>query len=231
MRSFALLFFASLLAFEASCSRKTQAKNMPLPSSPKPMINVPVGYTETGIASWYGEPYHGRRAANGEVFDMHQLTAAHKTLPFGTWVSVQNLINSRKVEVRITDRGPFVDGRIIDLSRKAAQEISLIGPGISRVRLTVIPPPKGQTIERYGVQVASLTDDKKATTIQNELRKKGINAQVLPRDGNFRVIAPAGTEPEARILASRIRSLGHRPLVVRLEDPSRPSPIAVGSTQ
>jgi rare lipoprotein A len=102
---------------------------------------VPIGHIETGIASWYGEPYHGRKTASGEIYDMNQRTAAHRTLPFGTWVEVTNLTNAKRVPVRITDRGPFVDGRIIDLSRAAATEIDMIGPGTARVRLKVIRAP------------------------------------------------------------------------------------------
>ena len=86
-----------------------------------------VGSGETGIASWYGHPYHGRRAANGEIYDMEKLTAAHRTYPFDTWVRVRNLSNDRTVDVRIQDRGPFVRGRIIDLSHAAAREIDLLG--------------------------------------------------------------------------------------------------------
>jgi rare lipoprotein A len=104
------------------------------------------GQSETGIASWYGHPYHGRQAANGEIYDMEKLTAAHRTLPFETWVRVHNLSNDRKVDVRIQDRGPFIDGRIIDLSRAAAEEIDLIRPGITRVRVTVIAPPSDPLI-------------------------------------------------------------------------------------
>ena len=106
-------------------------------------IPRPVGSTETGIASWYGDPYHGRRAANGEIYDMEQWTAAHRTLPFGTWVRVKNLSNNKTVEVRITDRGPFVRDRIIDLSKAAARSIDLIGPGTAKVKLTVIAGPSG----------------------------------------------------------------------------------------
>lgn len=101
-----------------------------------------IGSTETGIASWYGEPYHGRRSASGEIYDMKQLTAAHRTLPFQTWVEVTDLDNGKKVNVRIIDRGPFVDGRIIDLSLAAAREIEMVRPGIARVKLKVIKPPK-----------------------------------------------------------------------------------------
>jgi rare lipoprotein A len=103
------------------------------------------GDLETGIASWYGVPYHGRRAASGETFDMEQLTAAHQTLPFQTMVEVTNLDNGKRVVVRINDRGPFVKGRIIDLSHAAAKQIDMIGPGTARVRLKVVyaPVPSG----------------------------------------------------------------------------------------
>jgi rare lipoprotein A len=105
-----------------------------------------VGSHESGVASWYGVPYHGRRAANGEVYDMERLTAAHRTLPFNTWVRVKNLTNDKTVDVRIQDRGPFVDHRIIDLSRAAAREIAMLGPGTAKVRLTVIKPPKHEPV-------------------------------------------------------------------------------------
>src|SRR5260370_27984835 len=96
---------------------------------------------DTGMASWYGHPYHGRAAANGEIYDMEKLTAAHRTLPFGTGVRVTNLANEKSVEVRIIDRGPFVGGRIIDLSHAAPEVIDMIGSGIGQVRLEIISAP------------------------------------------------------------------------------------------
>ena len=96
---------------------------------------------QTGQASWYGEPHHGRRTASGEIYDMYQLTAAHPTLPFGTRVLVTNLKNERSVEVRINDRGPTASGRIIDLSYAAAQKLGLRFGGTVRVRLRVISTP------------------------------------------------------------------------------------------
>src|SRR5579862_5667458 len=86
---------------------------------------------------------HARRAGSGEIYDMEQLTAAHRTLPFETWVEVTNLSNGRSVGVRINDRGPFVSGRVIDLSQAAAREIGMLGPGTARVQLRVIAPPAG----------------------------------------------------------------------------------------
>jgi rare lipoprotein A len=100
-----------------------------------------IGSTETGIASWYGVPYHGRPTASGEIFDMEKLTAAHRALPFETWVEITNLSNGKQVDVRITDRGPFVHGRVIDLSMGAARQIDMVRAGTARVRLKVINPP------------------------------------------------------------------------------------------
>ncbi len=100
-----------------------------------------LGWTQRGIASWYGHPYHGRRTSSGEVYDMDKLTAAHLSLPFGTWVRVTNLANNNSVEVKINDRGPFVKRRIIDLSREGAKRIGMIGPGTARVRVRVVATP------------------------------------------------------------------------------------------
>src|SRR5437764_9620394 len=94
-----------------------------------------LGSTETGVASWYGNPYHGRRSANGEIYDMEKMTAAHRTLPFDTWVRVDNLDTHKSVEVRITDRGPFARGRILDLSHAAAVSLDMIEPGTARGKL------------------------------------------------------------------------------------------------
>ncbi len=96
------------------------------------------GFVQEGMASWYGKGFHRNKTANGEIFNMYDKTAAHKTLPFGTYLKVENLSNLRQVVVRINDRGPFVKGRIIDLSYGAAREIGLIGPGVTRVRLVAL---------------------------------------------------------------------------------------------
>jgi len=97
-------------------------------------------YDETGIASWYGRKFHGRRTANGEIFDMNKLTAAHRTLPLPSYVRVTNLENGRAINVRVNDRGPFVKGRIIDLSRRAAQLLGFAAKGTARVRVQIIRP-------------------------------------------------------------------------------------------
>src|SRR5579885_935952 len=134
-----VLVIATMLAvLFAGCGRKKRVRVAP-PPAPAPTVTA--GSTEEGIASWYGHPYHGRPAANGEIYDMEKLTAAHRTLPFDTWVHVVNLSNAKSVDVRITDRGPFIDGRVIDLSHAAARAIDMIGPGTADVRLEILSLP------------------------------------------------------------------------------------------
>jgi peptidoglycan lytic transglycosylase len=99
---------------------------------------VRLGWEQSGEASWYGVPYHGRQTASGEIYDMYKLTAAHPTLPMGTRVVVTHRQTGRAVEVRINDRGPFKRGRIIDLSYAAAQRLGLVGPGVIPVRIVVV---------------------------------------------------------------------------------------------
>jgi rare lipoprotein A len=129
---------------------------------------APSGYTEEGNASWYGVPFHGRRASNGETYDMYKLTAAHRTLPFETMVRVTNLSNGKSTVVRITDRGPFVDDRIIDLSFAAAQEVDSVGPGVVPVRVEVlggVDPTSGF----FTVQVGAFRDRANAERLRDRL--------------------------------------------------------------
>jgi rare lipoprotein A len=130
----AALIVASLAV--AGCGRRVTAH---VPIAPPPP--APMGWTETGIASWYGIPYDGRRTSSGEIFDMHALTAAHRTLPFNTWIEVTDLQSGKRVIVRINDRGPFIDGRIVDLSMGAADRLGIVRAGLAKVRLKVIEPP------------------------------------------------------------------------------------------
>ena len=151
------LFFALAFAIGVTgCGRKKHVR-LASPSSPSaaatPRIQPHIGDTEEGIASWYGYPYHGRQAADGEIYDMEKLVAAHRTLPFHTWVRVYNLDNSKSVDVEIIDRGPFIDGRIIDLSHRAAQDVAMIGPGTARVRIEIIEPPYGRVVAAVAAPV------------------------------------------------------------------------------
>ena len=196
---------AALIAVVLSgCAHKRHAQRIPPPPS-----GVRVGYSETGVASWYGHPYHGRRAADGEIYDMEQLTAAHRTLPFNTWVKVSNLDNHRAVEVRIIDRGPFVDGRVIDLSHAAAKAIQMIGPGTARVRLEVTRLPEVVLPGTYAVQVGAFRDRRRADRLCREMESRYGLARVVPRAGDsdlFRVLVGSEpTESSAAALAGRIR--------------------------
>ncbi len=182
--------------------------------------------SETGVASWYGYPYHGRHAANGEIYDMEKLTAAHRTLPFGTWVRVVNLRNERAVAVRITDRGPFVDGRIIDLSRAAARAVDMIAPGTDAVRLEVIGLPEGVVQDLFAVQVGAFQDRRNAERYLRIMKSRYGSARIAIREGEptlWRVLVGSETTLEgAAQLAARVRAESSEPsaFVARL-DPDR----------
>lgn len=181
------------------------------------------GSVETGIASWYGHPYHGRRAANGEVYDMEQLTAAHRTLPFGTWVRVLNLDNSKTVDVRINDRGPFVDGRIIDLSRAAARAIDMLGPGTAWVRIEVIDAPEGSPSEYYAVQVGAFRDLSNARQLQEMMERRYGPATLLESEDDpirWRVLVGErlGAE-QATALRDSIRRQYPEAFIVKIDAP------------
>ncbi len=154
---------------------------------------------------------------------MDQFTAAHRTLPFGTWVRVHNLTNGRNVDVRITDRGPFVEGRIIDLSRAAARQIGLIGPGTAKVRLEVIAAPAAVSVRSGGfvVQVGAFGDITNARRLRNLMEQRFGPARLVQRDGDppvWRVLVGRGTtKAEAKELADRIRSEYGPAFVVRLD--------------
>ena len=152
----------ALLLFSAGCGKKRLL--VPVPGSP----DLRVARSEIyGMASWYGDPFHGERTSNGEVYDMHGMTAAHRTLPFQTVVRVHNLDNGKRVQIRVNDRGPFVKGRIIDLSHAAAEEIDMVRPGTARVRLEIL---RIETVtESLAVQVGSFTQETRAQRLKRRL--------------------------------------------------------------
>jgi rare lipoprotein A len=196
---------AALLAMILLCSGCGRRRNDRLA---RPAA-APVGLTETGVASWYGHPYHGRQSASGETYDMEQLTAAHRTLPFGTWVDVLNLKNDKRVAVRINDRGPFLDGRIIDLSRAAARAIDMIGPGIVPVRVRVISAPAEPAAGTFAVQVGAFRELHNAERLRREMEQRYGAARLVRREGDpgiWRVLVGLERTPEgAGALAERIR--------------------------
>jgi rare lipoprotein A len=181
-----------------------------------------VGRVEEGNASWYGIPFHGRHASNGEIYDMHKLTAAHRTLPFDTMVRVTNLINGKSTVVRITDRGPFVENRIIDLSMAAAHEIDSIGPGVVPVRLEILSggePDSGF----FTVQVGAFRERNNAERLRARLGPSYpvFIQQYDSPDGLFyRVrVGKVPGEDAARQFGEQLRYReGFTPFVVRLDE-------------
>lgn len=145
-------------------------------------------YRERGKASWYGKKFHGRQTANGESYDMYAMTAAHKTLPFGTMVEVLNRDNGRSTVVRINDRGPFKRGRIIDLSYTAAERIGMIGPGTARVEIRVVKRGKPLDDRRYAVQVGSFLDRASARQLADEQAFAHVGTTIERQGPFYRVL-------------------------------------------
>lgn len=171
------------------------------------------GTFQRGVASWYGPSFHGNPTANGEPYDMWALTAAHRTLPFGTRVFVQSVETGKSVTVRINDRGPFIRGRIIDLSYEAARELAMIGRGTENVSLTILESPnassgymsKGEAAS-YWVQIGSFTTLTQAVSLQEQLANQYPNIRLttvdLPSGQWHRVqVGTYPSEQKAKIVA------------------------------
>jgi rare lipoprotein A len=151
------------------------------------------GFKERGLASWYGKDFHGKKTANGEIYDMYAMTAAHKTLPLGTRVKVTNASNNREIFVRVNDRGPFVKGRIIDLSYTAAEKLDIIGPGTAPVIVEAVAAPPGAQYAHanvyfsgnFTIQVGAFADVNNARNLANELDRtyKNVSIQQALVDG------------------------------------------------
>jgi rare lipoprotein A len=201
--------------------------NRPAPSSPAAAAPKPhEGGTvfEEGKASWYGAPFHGRQASNGETYDMYKFTAAHRTLPFNTMVRVTNTTNGKSTTVRITDRGPFVDNRIIDLSYAAAKQIESIGPGVVTVQLEIlsaIDPNEGT----FTIQVGAFKDRANAERLQRRLSAAYPSVEVQsfhsPKgEAFYRVhVGKISGEDAAKKMSEELHAReGVKPLVFRVDN-------------
>jgi rare lipoprotein A len=216
----------SLVVFSSGClhrHRPVQAtRGTPPPVQGPSARPAPIVQNEEGIASWYGHPYHGRPTASGEIYNMYDMTAAHRTLPFGTRVKVHDLENGREVTVRINDRGPFVEGRIIDLSYAAAQAMHM--PSMAQVRLEILGlGESGLVAGVFAVQVGAFRDQSNAERLKERIESRfgPVIIQDFDRgDGVFyRVrVGRESTEDAARSLAQRLRraNLATETFVVRL---------------
>jgi rare lipoprotein A len=216
---------------EESAKRSTDVSPAPATPAAKPAKRskvppppAPVGYTEEGNASWYGPPFNGRRASNGEIYDMYKLTAAHRTLPFDTMVRVTNTSNGKFAVVRITDRGPFVENRIIDLSLAAAQQIAAVGPGVVPIRLEVISLNVDPTAGFFTVQVGAFKDRGNAERLRDRLNSSYSPIFIQPfdiADGTFyrvRVGKIAGEEAALHYAAQLHLREDFVTYVVRLDE-------------
>ena len=199
-----LLQIALFLPLLAGCSHKaTKAKVPPPPELPqqaqtekpsKPATSKPPAttpslseaesqkplLTEMGIASWYGPPYHNRRGANGEIYDMNEMTAAHRTLPLNSIVRVTNIKTGNSAIVRITDRGPFIGERMLDLSLAAAKAVDVWAPGLAWVKMEVLETPVPIAVGgRWAVQIGAFDSEQAALRMKRELMDRYRSAKVL----------------------------------------------------
>ena len=184
---------------------------------------VPGQYLEEGVASWYGFPFQGRRTSNGEIYEMHEFTAAHRTLPFNAVVRVTNLRNGKQTQVRINDRGPFVANRVIDLSLAAAQAIEMVGPGTAPVRLEIMSGPNPQ-VGFFGVQVGAFLSPDNAERLRASLATRYSAVSVVTYDSPnglfYRVrVGRLPSEDAARQLANQLHDNDQfTTFVVRLDE-------------
>lgn len=215
----------------SSSAPQSQAQLGPPGSSPRsgppPAIErqpvVPGSYVEEGVASWYGLPFNGRRTSNGEIYDMHEFTAAHRTLPFNAVVRVTNLRNGKQTQVRINDRGPFVADRVIDLSLSAAEAIEMVGPGTAQVRLEVVAGPSSVT-GFFAVQIGAFRAQENAERLKVEMESRNLPVSIATYDSPngpfYRVrVGRLPTEADANQLAAQLRAAGQATtFVVRLDE-------------
>ncbi len=186
--------------------------------APRPKL-VPRGDVQTGVASWYGPDFHGKSTSNKEIYDMYDMTAAHQTLPFGTFVMVTNLDNGKAVIVRINDRGPFVGDRIIDLSYAAARLLDMVGPGTIPVRLEILDgvSPAGPRAG-FSVQVGSFSSKENADALQAKLEPKYGRVEVAlfktPSQAYYRVRIRRGDRDAAMRAAQLLSQEGYAVLII-----------------
>ncbi|MBI4774663.1 MAG: septal ring lytic transglycosylase RlpA family protein [Deltaproteobacteria bacterium] len=187
------------------------------------------GFSQIGVASWYGSDFHGRRTSNGEDYNMFSMTAAHTILPFDTVVLVRNLESGKEAKVRINDRGPFVKGRVIDLSFRAAKEIGVVGPGTARVQVlalgkektvtkggmttTIYEPAADYGIGTFFIQVGSFTVRKNAEQLVSKLKDSYGDAHIVEYDRGDQLfyqvrVAKAGTLTGAKEKARQLKQVG-----------------------
>jgi len=215
------VLFAVLVS---ACATTTHPPPAPRPSEIPPSGTLPPvgpGWSEEGMASWYGgnDGFEGKPTASGEIYDSGQLTAAHRELPLGTVVDVTNRDNGKKVRVRINDRGPFLKGRILDLSQEAARRLDVIGPGVAPVRIEVVvaatAAPPVLTTGLWTVQIGSFAEAANAERQAARARAAGRQAYLEPYRGLSRVkVGPFSSRGEAEAVLQELEGAGFEGIVV-----------------
>lgn len=200
-----------------SVPAKTTAPSQPLPSA-----KLKATYVEEGLASWYGPPYHNRRGSNGEIYDMHAMTAAHRTLPLNSTVRVTNVATGHTAIVRITDRGPFITGRVLDLSLAAAKQLDVWRPGVARVRIELLETPAPvESGGKWCVQIGAFQTAEDAARLKEKLQARYHTAKVLQFTGPtgewLRVRVSEDDKHRAESLAAETRTSEGGVFLVRLD--------------
>lgn len=207
-------YSAAGAAPDLESTRMPSGRTIPQPHPPAELQSKNLGRpisTEVGLSSWYGPPYHHRQAADGSIFDQNALTAAHRTLPLGTVVRVTNVATGESVIVRITDRGPFVQGRVLDLSLAAAKAIGVYRAGVARVKIEAFAHPTADPAGHWCVQIGAFDDPDEAVQLKNDLKRRYQTARVIEftgPTGHWVRINPA--DPD-RSTAARIADSIHIP--------------------
>jgi len=218
--SLGFLALAAIGPLMLSACARTVVTSPPRPLAP--------GSEDRGFASWYGYPHHGRRTASGEVYDMRDLTAAHRTLPIGTRLMVTNVDNGQVVEVRINDRGPFIEGRLLDLSYGAARILGAVGSGVIPVQLRVIglPPGDGRAAPRptvssevFSIQLGAFTSRGRADRLREAVERDGgqakVSEAVVRGETVYRVrMGPYWDQGAAQAAAQQLASRGYLTVVL-----------------
>ena len=175
---------------------------------------------QEGLASWYGGKFQGRTTSSGEIFDTNLMTAAHKSLPFGTVVKVTDLDTGGTTVVRINDRGPFVEGRIIDLSRAAAEELGMVGRGVARVSIEIVEFASSRQL--FAIQVGSFGLEKNAERVRQVLEEAGFVATLEKTPaGVTRVLARGLAAKQLAEAQEKLSGLGFPRVLVRQEKPGQ----------
>ena len=211
-----------LVVMAASCAGTVDV--MPEPVSPPlqaaaaAIAPTVTAFRQRGTASWYGKEFHGRRTASGELFDRYGLSAAHRTLPFGSMIRVTNLENNRNTSVRVNDRGPFIKSRVIDLSYGAARELGFVANGTAQVVIECLDELPGTM--PFTVHAAQYVEEENARLLKERLSAKFEIISILPGETNLGTlyhveVGVYATEEKAELVAGRVAQEGLEPVVIR----------------